>query len=116
MDQARSQAELRLQIAQGKVDYTFGTEYRRQQGINGTGNSLGFFLSTPLPVFNRNQGEIARAGAEQQQLGKSLQAQRAQISGEVVAAKDSVQRRRVTPATLVAITPRYWGAGGGCPS
>jgi len=30
LDQARSQADLRLQIAQGKIDYTFGAEYRRQ--------------------------------------------------------------------------------------
>jgi cobalt-zinc-cadmium efflux system outer membrane protein len=54
-DQARSVAELRSQIAQGKVDYTIGTEFRRQQGIAGTGNSLGFYFSAPLPLFNRNQ-------------------------------------------------------------
>src|SRR5262249_9576288 len=29
-DQARSQAEIRNQLALGKVDYTVGTEYRRQ--------------------------------------------------------------------------------------
>ena len=63
-DQARSVAELRLQIAQGKVDFVIGAEYRRQQGLAGTGNSLGFFFSAPLPLFNRNQGEIARAGRE----------------------------------------------------
>ncbi len=76
-DQARSVAELRLQIAQGKVDYTLGTEYRRQQGLAGTGNSLGFFFSVPLPVFNRNQGEIERARREQQQIevrARSLEA------------------------------------------
>ena len=76
LDQARSQADLRLQLAQGKVDYTFGAEYRRQQGINGKGNSLGFFFSAPLPVFNRNQGEIARTRhvltqAEEMQLSAS---------------------------------------------
>ena len=86
LDQARSQADLRLQIAQGKVDYTFGAEYRRQQGLNGKGNMLGFFFSAPLPVFNRNQGEIARVRAEQEQLRKTLDALRAQISGEVVSA------------------------------
>src|SRR5262249_18331501 len=71
-DQARTQSDLRLQIAQGRVDYTLGTEYRRQQGLNGTGNSVGFFVSVPLPVFNRNQGEIARAEAEQAKAGRSL--------------------------------------------
>lgn len=86
LDQARSQADLRLQIAQGKIDYTYGAEYRRQQGVNGTGNSLGFFFSAPLPVFNRNQGEIARVRAEQEQLNRALDAQQAQVSSEVVTA------------------------------
>ena len=82
-DQARSAAELRLQIAQGKVDYSVGTEYRRQQGLAGTGNSLGFFFSAPLPVFNRNQGEIERARREQQQIEARLRAASARISNEV---------------------------------
>jgi cobalt-zinc-cadmium efflux system outer membrane protein len=86
LDQARSAAELRLQLALGKVDYTFGTEYRRQQGVNGKGNTLGFFFSAPLPVFNRNQGEIARARAEQEMLRKSLAAASAQVAGEVAGA------------------------------
>jgi cobalt-zinc-cadmium efflux system outer membrane protein len=100
LDQARSQADLRLQIAQGKIDYTFGAEYRRQQGINGTGNSLGFFLSTPLPIFNRNQGEIARVGAEQEQLRKSMQAQQAQVSGEVTAAWQEYESARRLAAEI----------------
>jgi cobalt-zinc-cadmium efflux system outer membrane protein len=86
LEQARSQAELRLQIAQGKVDYTIGMEYRRQQGINGRGNSLGVFFSAPLPVFNRNQGEIARVRFEQQQLERTLAALQSQIAGEVTTA------------------------------
>jgi cobalt-zinc-cadmium efflux system outer membrane protein len=67
-EQARSLAEVRLQLAQGKVDYTVGTEYRRQQGLAGTGNSLGVFFAMNLPVFNRNQGEIERALQEQRQI------------------------------------------------
>ena len=82
-DQARSQAELRLQIAQGKVDYTVGAEARRQQGVAGTGNSLGFFFSTNLPVFNRNQGEIERARQEQQQLEARYRALQATIDNDV---------------------------------
>src|SRR5207249_4571079 len=39
--QARSVADLRLQEAMGRVDYTIGAEYRRQQGIAGRSNSLG---------------------------------------------------------------------------
>lgn len=86
LDQARSQSELRLQIAEGKVDYTVGAEYRRQQGVNGRGNSLGLFFSAPLPVSSRNQGEIARVRAEGDQLRKSLDALQSQIAGEVTTA------------------------------
>src|SRR5262249_38306325 len=59
-DQARSRAEIRLQLAQGKVDYTLSSQYHLQFH-NGHGNSMGFFFSVPVPVFNRNQGEIERA-------------------------------------------------------
>ena len=82
-DAARSQAELRLQLAQGKVDYSLGTEYRRQQGLAGTGNSLGFFFSSNLPVFNRNQGEIQRARQEQAQAEARIRALQAIIENEV---------------------------------
>ncbi len=85
-DQARSVAEVRLQIARGKVDYVIGAEFRRQQGVNGTGNSLGFFFSAPLPFFNRNQGEIARAGWERQQVEARAQALEAEMRGELDAA------------------------------
>jgi outer membrane protein, heavy metal efflux system len=85
-DQARSVAELRLQLAQGKIDYVIGAEYRRQQGINGTGNSLGFFFSAPLPLFNRNQGEIARAGRERQQVEARAHALEAVMRSELDAA------------------------------
>lgn len=96
LEQARSRADLRLQIAQGKVDYSVGVEYRRQQGINGRGNSLGFFFSAPLPLFNRNQGEIARAGSEEAQFGKNLEATQAQVAGEVVTAyKEYAGARRM---------------------
>jgi len=97
LDQARSQAELRLQLAQGKVDYTAGTEYRRQQGVNGTGNMLGFFFSMPLPVFNRNQGEIARVTSEQVQLQKQIEALQSQVNGEVAGA----YREYETARTLI---------------
>lgn len=79
----RAAAEVLSQIAQGKVDYTVGTEYRRQQGINGKGNSLGLFLSVPVPVFNRNQGEVERARREQTQIQWRTRGLEAEICGEV---------------------------------
>lgn len=81
--QARSQADLRLQIATGKVDYTVGTEYRRQQAPSGMGNSLGLFFSAPLPFFHRNQGEIARAERELTQAGARIQALQASVNADV---------------------------------
>jgi len=85
-DQARSQADLRLQIGQAKVDYSVGTEYRRQQGSAGTGNMLGFFVSAPLPIFNRNQGEIARAQADQERTRQSAAAVDIDVNTEVTSA------------------------------
>ena len=82
------------------MDYTFGAEYRRQQGVNGTGNSVGVFFSAPIPVFSRNQGEIARVRAEQEQLGKSFAAQRAQVSGEVTTAWQEFESARTMVAEI----------------
>ncbi len=81
-DQARSQAELRSQIAQGKVDYTVGTEYHRSY-INGHSNALGLFFQAPLPVCNRNQGEIERARQESRQVEARIKALETDIQTEV---------------------------------
>jgi cobalt-zinc-cadmium efflux system outer membrane protein len=81
--QARSTADLKLQLAQSKIDYTVGTQFHRQQSPTGTGSSLGVFLSVPLPVFNRNQGEIERARLEYRQLEARLSALRASVAAEV---------------------------------
>ncbi len=100
LNQARSVAELRLQIAQGTVDYTIGAEYRRQEGVNGRGNSLGFFLSVPLPVFNRNQGEIERAQREQEQLAAKIRALEAEIRAEV---RNALQQYTTAQGVLLRI-------------
>ncbi|MEZ5404201.1 MAG: TolC family protein [Bryobacteraceae bacterium] len=63
-NQARSQADLRLQIANGVTDYTIGAEYTRQSAWGVSGGSVGVYFSVPLRVFNKNQGEIARAQKE----------------------------------------------------
>jgi cobalt-zinc-cadmium efflux system outer membrane protein len=83
LGQARTLADLRLQEAVGRIDYTLGAEYRRQQGVAGRSNSLGFFVTAPLPILNRNQGEIARAGAERDQILQQTAAIRAQILSDV---------------------------------
>lgn len=81
--QARSQADLRLQLANGKIDFTVGSEYSRQWAYGLGGNSLGFSASAPLPIFNRNQGEIARAQREEVQAAARLRALEASVTSEV---------------------------------
>jgi cobalt-zinc-cadmium efflux system outer membrane protein len=115
--QVRNQADLRLQLAQGRVDYSTGVEYRRQQGIAGTGNSLGFFFSAPLPVFNRNQGEIARAEREIQQAKAQILALEARIDSEIASAwqqyttsrelLEDIEERMVAKARDVRNTTEY---------
>lgn len=95
-DLDRAEAELRSQVAQGKVDYTFGTEYRRQQ-VNAKSNSLGFFLSVPLPVFNRNQGEIERARQEQRKIQWRVRALELAIGSEI----DTVYQQALTARGLL---------------
>ena len=92
-DVARSQYETRLQLAQGKVDYTVGTEYRRQQ-VNAKSNSVGFSFQFPLPVFNRNQGEIERARREEAQTALRVRAAETSITGEVDGAWQQFQTAR----------------------
>lgn len=62
--QARSRADLRLQLANGKVDYTIGTEFTHQAAWGISGSSMGVYFSMPLRIFNKNQGEIVRAQRE----------------------------------------------------
>jgi cobalt-zinc-cadmium efflux system outer membrane protein len=122
--QARSVADLRLQEALGRVDYTVGAEYRRQQGLSGRSNSLGFFFSAPLPFLNRNQGEIARAGAEGDQAGRLIAARRAQVIADVRSAHHDymmtrdlvagIERDLLVPAGRARDISSYtYQAGGG---
>ncbi|MFZ6177266.1 TolC family protein [Nannocystis pusilla] len=60
-EQRFTQLDVRRQIAEGKIDLSVGVEARRQQGLAGTGNSLGFFVVVPLRLFDRNQGQIERS-------------------------------------------------------
>jgi outer membrane protein, heavy metal efflux system len=82
-DQARSVAELRLQLANGKIDYTISGEYHRMSGGGQVGNDYGVFFSAPLPIFNRNQGEIARAQVQQQQFEAKTKALEAGIRADL---------------------------------
>jgi cobalt-zinc-cadmium efflux system outer membrane protein len=96
-DQARSQAEVRLQLAQGKVDYTVGAAVHRQWVTPlAAGNSLSLAFSMPLPVSDRNQGEIARAEQERLQVEARLRALETTIENEVDRAYMQYQNARTT--------------------
>jgi cobalt-zinc-cadmium efflux system outer membrane protein len=93
-DTERAEAEVRSQTAQGHMDWTVGSEYRRQS-VSAQANMLGFFFSVPLPVFNRNQGEIARAHNERQQAQLRVGALETAIRGEVAAAHNQCATARL---------------------
>ena len=115
-DQQRSFADLKLQIATAKVDYTIGSEYRRQQ-FPAYSNSLGFFVSVPLPVFNKNQGEIERATRENRQFTMRVNAMKGAIGAELEGAwqqyqtskslLDSIEKEMLEQAREVRSTMEY---------
>ncbi|MFB3829417.1 MAG: TolC family protein [Bryobacteraceae bacterium] len=80
-DVARAAAEKRLQVARSKPDLTLGADYIRQQ-VNAKANSLSFEIGIALPLFDRNQGEIARAAVEERQAELRVRALQAAIAGE----------------------------------
>jgi cobalt-zinc-cadmium efflux system outer membrane protein len=79
----RSRADLRLQVANAKVDYSVGVEFTRQWAYGMAGNTAGVYFSVPLPVRNRNQGEVARAERETVLAGARMAALELAIRGEV---------------------------------
>jgi cobalt-zinc-cadmium efflux system outer membrane protein len=116
-DQARSVADLRLQIANRTIDYTVSGEYHRQEGAEVHGNSYGFFFSAPLPLFNRNQGEVARAQLQQTQLQTRVQALENDIASELTTAYaeyttardvvDSIEHQMLSQAQDVRTATEY---------
>jgi len=104
-DQARSAADLRLQIAQGRIDYTISGELHRQHQPgppNATGFLYGVYASVPLPIFNRNQGEIVRANEEALQLEARVRALEADVDHEVDAAYEAYRASREVVGTIEA--------------
>lgn len=103
-DQARSSADLRLQIAQGQIDYTISGEVHHQHQAtpvnNNTGYLYGVYLSVPLPIFNRNQGEVQRARVEEQQAQARVRALESDVGQEVAAAYESYAASRDVVGTI----------------
>jgi len=81
-DEGRAAADLRLQKANAKVDWQFGTEYRKQDAT-AHADTMGLFLQSPIPLFNRNQGEIARAQQAELQAQARTKALRATVENDI---------------------------------
>lgn len=94
----KARAQLRLEQANAKPNLMASFGYKR----NGVDNTLYGAVSIPLPVYNRNQGFIARAQAEVTMYESELQFERAVVLAEVTAARRAVAANEQQLAALRA--------------
>jgi cobalt-zinc-cadmium efflux system outer membrane protein len=89
----RAQTGIRLQEALRSPSFSLGAGVKRDFGSNG----LVVIFGVPLPVFNRNQGGVARAGAEERQAAAQVAAAETRVTLEVQEALNAVDvsRRRL---------------------
>ena len=83
----KARAFLQLQRASAKPDLTASFGYKR----NGADNALYGALSIPLPLYNKNQGNIARSEAEVAMIEAELRFERAIVLAELTAARRTVE-------------------------
>jgi cobalt-zinc-cadmium efflux system outer membrane protein len=86
------------------VDYSIGAGYNRQLNVGAgqRGDSLGVFFSLPLPVYNRNQGEIERAKQEQAQIQARIRSLEQEIAAEVANAYEQYSTAKALLETIEA--------------
>jgi len=77
-----AQSQIQLAKANAKVDVNASTAFSHVSGES----SASFFLSFDLPVFNRNQGEIARTGFVLDQSQQQAQAAKDTVLSDVSSA------------------------------
>jgi cobalt-zinc-cadmium efflux system outer membrane protein len=77
VDQADSVASLKRREAIPNL--TVGGEYRKK----GNEGYVGLSVSLPLPVFNRNQGEISKAEETKKKLEMEVEVKRNEITGDL---------------------------------
>ncbi len=83
----KARASLQLQRANARPDLTASFGYKR----NGVDNALYGALSIPLPIYNKNQGNISRAEAEVAMIESELKFERALVVAELTAARRTVE-------------------------
>jgi outer membrane protein, heavy metal efflux system len=81
-----AESQLALQKANGKMDITGTFNYTHTSGTN----SGAFYYNMPLPIFNRNQGEIARAGYAITQAQEQANETTQQVSTDVIQAYENL--------------------------
>ena len=79
-----AQSQIGLAKANGKVDITGEFLYTHVSGLNSTS----IFLGIPMPIFNRNQGEIARTRFAETQAQLNARAAQDQVMTDVENAYD----------------------------
>jgi outer membrane protein, heavy metal efflux system len=89
-EKKRADTETLLQRAIRLPNFIVGGGYKR----NAADNSIVFGVTLPLKVFNRNEGEILRADAEQMRAANLLAAVRKEIELDVQQAYNAVEVNR----------------------
>lgn len=87
---AKARADVSLARANSWSDVTPQIEYQRI----GPDNTVGFGISVPLRLFDRNQGEIARTRAETRRVDAAREALASQILSEVDTALAGLRAER----------------------
>ena len=82
-----AQSQYKLAQADGKRDLTTTAQYIHTAGLS----EMGFLFSIEIPVFDRNQGEIARTAAAETQARDQEQQARQQVLTDVRTAYEAVQ-------------------------
>ena len=95
-DIERARAQLALQVSQAKPDWAVTFGYKRTAGFN---TLLGGF-SVPLPLLNRNQGNILQGEAEVESSRSVKQVAVAAVESNVLSALAAVRRRHATMQDL----------------
>ncbi|MEI8309784.1 MAG: TolC family protein [Verrucomicrobiota bacterium] len=84
-------AEIALARSEVWEDITAGVEYEHMRTLNGmdlmNDNFLGARIIVPLPVWNRNQGNIAEKTAGRERAGSALEAAKIGIESEIATAR-----------------------------
>jgi cobalt-zinc-cadmium efflux system outer membrane protein len=94
LEEKMGRAALTLAKAMRIPDITIGGFYQNEKGrfevderlLSDNDRLIGVKVSMPLPFFNRNQGEVAKAAAEKEGAGIQYEALKVQVTKEVAQA------------------------------